>query len=61
VEEGAFAASGGAAEGDGLGGKGLEVDAVQDGDGAVFVALPEVFGAQDGGEGLRERGIRREL
>ena len=47
VQERALAATGGAAEGDGLCRKGFEIDAVKDLDGAVFVALPEAFGAQD--------------
>jgi hypothetical protein len=59
MEESAFAAAGGAGEGDGLAFDGLEVDAVENGDGAVVVALPDVGGAEnDAGRGGRDRGGR---
>ena len=51
VKQRAFAAAGGAAEGDGLAFDGFEVDALEDGDGAIVVALPDLGGAEDDADG----------
>jgi hypothetical protein len=53
VKEGAFAAAGGSAEGDGLALLRFKVDAAQHRDGAVVEALPHVFGAEDNAAGAR--------
>ena len=47
MQQRAFAATGGSAERDGLALRGFEVDAAENRDGAVVVALPHVFGAED--------------
>jgi hypothetical protein len=47
VEEGAFAAAGGSAEGDGLALLCFKIDAAQHSYGAVVEAFPHFFGAED--------------
>jgi hypothetical protein len=49
MEQRAFAATGGAAEGDGLAGDGFEVDALENFNGAVVVTLANAFGSKDDG------------
>ena len=59
MQQRALAAAGGAAERDGLAFDGLEVDALEDGDGAVVVALPDLGGAEDDASVARAIGVGR--
>ncbi len=59
VKQRAFAAAGGAAECYGLAFTGDEVDAVENGDGTLVVALPDVLRAEDNRGGVGDGGRRR--